>query len=369
MQSLISLAVLLFATTAAALSTAGHRVLVVLDQVDHQHAYTRFFGDLKGEPPSPASCRAQSIAILVANRTLLFFQPEVSTSRTRRPAARACSCSIWGNETTITSSSFPQRSRVRGSFLLASDDASPHAHSFPGLGPNLTPSLLVDFVKAGGNILVAMSSTTPASTSITALLSELDVTLPAERTGTVVDHFNYDSESAAEAHDVLVLDGPTEMRSAAKDFFTMPGAVLALPRTSGHVLGQSKLLTPLLRAPPTAYSYNPKEHFAAVDPDELFAAGRQLVLASTVQSQNSARVAVLGSVEMLRDEWMDVTVARPGAAKTKSENREFAKRLSGWTFQEACVLRVNSVEHGLKGQNETNPAIYRIKTDVVSWPS
>ncbi|EQL03972.1 hypothetical protein G6O67_008901 [Ophiocordyceps sinensis] len=317
MQSLISLAVLLFATTAAALSTAGHRVLVVLDQVDHQHAYTRFFGDLKarGFDLSYETPRSEGLQLFhLGERNyhhLVFFPTKVK-----------------------------------------------------GLGPNLTPSLLVDFVKAGGNILVAMSSTTPASTSITALLSELDVTLPAERTGTVVDHFNYDSESAAEAHDVLVLDGPTKMRSAAKDFFTMPGAVLALPRTSGHVLGQSKLLTPLLRAPPTAYSYNPKEHFAAVDPDELFAAGRQLVLASTVQSQNSARVAVLGSVEMLRDEWMDVTVARPGAAKTKSENREFAKRLSGWTFQEACVLRVNSVEHGLKGQNETNPAIYRIKTDV-----
>lgn len=273
---------------------------------------------------------------------------------------------MWGSAATITSSSFPQRSRVRNPYPagLVSE-----AHRTKGLGPNLTPSHLLNFVKAGGNILVALSSTTPASTSITQLLSELDVTLPAERTGTVVDHFNYDIESAAQAHDVLVLDAPTTLRPAVKDLFAMPGAVLALPRTAGHVLGQSKLLTPLLRAPSTAYSYNPKEHFAAVDPDELFAAGQQLVLASALQSENSARVAILGSVEMLQDAWMDAKVVRVGGSKTKPENREFAKRLTGWAFQETGVLRVNSIEHRMRGQNETNPVIYRIKNDVVSWHS
>ncbi|KAM4063717.1 oligosaccharyltransferase 48 kDa subunit beta domain-containing protein [Hirsutella rhossiliensis] len=317
MRSFISLVVLLFAAAAAALSTAGNRLLAVLDNVADRDAYSQFLGDLKtrGFALSYETPRSEGLQLFhVGERNydhLIFFPTKVK-----------------------------------------------------GLGPNLTPGHLLNFVKAGGNILVAMSSTTPASTSITQLLSELDVFLPAERTGTVVDHFNYDTESAAEAHDVLVLDAPTTLRPAVKGFFAMPGAVLALPRASGHILGQSKLLTPLLRAPSTAYSYNPKEHFAAVDPDELFAAGQQLHLASAVQSQNSARVAILGSAEMLQDAWMDAKVARVGATKSKAANREFAKRLTGWAFQETGVLRVNSIEHRLRGHNETNPTIYRVKNDV-----
>ena len=240
------------------------------------------------------------------------------------------------------------------------------ANRLAGLGPNLTPSLLVDFVNAKGNILVALSSTTPASTSIVSLLSELDIALPSERTGAVVDHFNYDSISAAEAHDVLVLDSPTAVRAGLKDYFHVPGGVLSLPHVTGHLLGQSHLLTPVLRAPSTAYGYNPKEQLETVDPDELFAAGRQLALVSTMQARNSARVTVLGSAEMLQDKWLEAKVARIGESKVKPENREFAKRLSGWTFQEIGVLRVSNIEHRQKGHNETNPEIYRIKTDVVS---
>lgn len=49
MRSLIKLALLLFAVAAAAMSTAGNRLLVVLDNVADQDAYAQFFGDLKGE--------------------------------------------------------------------------------------------------------------------------------------------------------------------------------------------------------------------------------------------------------------------------------------------------------------------------------
>lgn len=102
-----------------------------------------------------------------------------------------------------------------------------------------------------------------------------------------------------------------------------------------------------------------------VDPEDLFAAGKQLALVSVFQARNSARVAVVGSAEMLQDKWLDAKVSRPEGKKVKTENREFAKRLSGWAFQEIGVLRVNNIEHQLKGDNETNPEIYRIKTDVV----
>jgi oligosaccharyltransferase complex subunit beta len=136
----------------------------------------------------------------------------------------------------------------------------------------------------------------------------------------------------------------------------------------GHVLGSGPLLTPIVRAPATAYSYNPKEQAEVLDADELFAAGQQLALVSVMQARNSARVTVLGSAEMLQDKWLDAKVAKLGGKSTKTENKEFARRVAGWTFQEIGVLRVNSVEHHLQGSEELNPGIYRVKNDVVSNP-
>lgn len=238
-----------------------------------------------------------------------------------------------------------------------------------GLGPKLTPATLVDFVKADGNVFVALSSTHTIPTSITSFLSELDIALPAERTGLVVDHFNYDTVSAPEKHDVLVLDAPSPVRPGIKSFFSLSGhedPVIALPNTVGHTLGSGALLTPILRAPATAYSYDPKEQGEVVDPHDLFAAGKQLALASVFQARNSARVTVLGSAGLLQDKWFEAKVAKLDGKKAKTQNREFAKQLSGWAFQETGVLRVNSVEHRLVGDNETNPSIYRIKNEAVS---
>ncbi|KAL3965281.1 hypothetical protein ACCO45_002285 [Purpureocillium lilacinum] len=314
MRSILGVVVCAFAAAVSAVSTTGNRLLVVLDDAAEKDAYSQFFGDL----------------------TARGYEIKYETPRSEELKL----------------------------FQLG-ERAYDHLVFLPlqGLGPNLTPNLLVDFVNAKGNVLVALSSTTPASASLVSLLSELDITLPAERTGTVVDHFNYDTVSAPETHDTLVLDAPTSVRPGLKPYFDV-GGVLALPHTAGHILGQSHLLAPVLRAPSTAYSYNPKEQAETVDPDDLFAAGQQLALVSTMQARNSARLTVLGSAEMLQDKWFDAKVARGDDKKVKTENREFSKRVSGWTFQEIGVLRVNEIEHRLVGSNETNPEIYRIKTDV-----
>jgi len=238
------------------------------------------------------------------------------------------------------------------------------------LGPNLTPNILVDFMNAHGNILVALSSETTISSSITALLAELDIAVPSERTGLVVDHFNYDAASASEKHDVLLLAPPAPLRPGVQTYFTPAEPIselIAFPRGVGHTLGQGPLLNPILRAPSTAYSYDPKEQADGVDPQDLFAVGAQLGLVSTMQSRNSARFAIVGSAEMLTDKWFDAKVKKIGGKEVATWNREFAKRVSGWTFQEIGVLRVNSIEHRLNeaGATETNPKGYRIKNDVV----
>lgn len=200
-----------------------------------------------------------------------------------------------------------------------------------------------------------------------------------------MDHFNYDTLSAAEKHDVVLLPRPTAFRSGVKNFFAgANGDVIAFPRGVGHLLGNaSPLLTPVLRAPSTAYAYNPKdEPESSEDP---FAAGSQLSLVSVMQARNSARFTILGSAEMLENTWFDTSVkqslgvdgAGKNAKKTKAANREFAKQISQWTFMELGVLKVGRVQHNLvQSGNESkgnvtisgpveNPTMYRIKNDVV----
>ncbi|KAL1970975.1 hypothetical protein VTN77DRAFT_2809 [Rasamsonia byssochlamydoides] len=237
-----------------------------------------------------------------------------------------------------------------------------------GLGPALTPKLLLDFINKDGNILLALSGKSAIPSAVSSLLLELDIHISPDRTSMVVDHFNYDTLSAAEKHDVLLLPRPGVLRPDVKTFFSGEG-ILAVPRAAGQSLGNdSPLLAPILRAPETAYSYNPKED--AVTVEDSFATGSQLALVSTLQARNSARFTVLGSVESLEDKWFDATVKGPADKKeTTTVNRDFAKQLTAWTFKEAGVLKVGKIEHYLSDKDgniagELNPRIYRIKNDI-----
>lgn len=192
----------------------------------------------------------------------------------------------------------------------------------------------------------------------------------------VVDHFNYDTISASDKHDVLLLPQSSAVRSDVRNYFGGDG-VVAFPRAVAQELGSSSpLLTPVMRAPDTAYSYNPKEEAIAVE--EPFAVGSQISLVSSLQARNSARFTVLGSVEVLENAWFDAKVKALGAKDIGTSNRNFAKHLSAWTFKEIGFLKVGKVEHHLSSIEESsagngsvaqlgylNPQIYRIKNDVV----
>ena len=248
----------------------------------------------------------------------------------------------------------------------------------------MSPKALLDFTNAEGNILLALSSNTPTPAAISSLLLEIDIHLPPEKSALVVDHFNYDITSATKNHDVLLVSRPKAPRFDMKNFLGGDG-LLAVPRAVGQTLGnESPLLVPILRAPDTAYSYNPKDHAESVE--DVFASGSQLSLISAMQARNSARFVVLGSTEMLENTWFDASVRPVGdAQQVKTANKEFAKQLTAWTFKEAGVLKVGRVEHYLTSDlakmesNSSshqlgflNPKIYRIKNDVVcsvAYPS
>ncbi|KAH6657048.1 Dolichyl-diphosphooligosaccharide--protein glycosyltransferase subunit WBP1 [Truncatella angustata] len=322
MRSLVSFLLLLLAAVAQAVSSSGERLLVILDDVAEKAGYSKFFGDLEA--------RGFKIA---------YETPKSESLNLFKLGEREYDHLIF----------LPTKAK--------------------GLGPSLTPNAIVQFINADGNVLVALSGKSSAPTSIVSTLLELDIHLPPDRSGLVVDHFNFDVASAAEKHDVVLLSAPGSLRPDVQDFFTPAapnGELLAFPSGVGQTLGSGALLAPILRAPHTAYSYDPKEQAESVD--DIFASGNQLSLVTTFQARNSARVTVIGSAEMLSDKWFDAKVKKNGSKTSVATlNRDFAKRVSGWTFGEIGVLRVNWIEHHLneEGQsNASNPTIYRIKNDV-----
>lgn len=241
----------------------------------------------------------------------------------------------------------------------------------------MSPKNLLDFINQNGNILLALSADSPTPSAIISLLLELNIHLSPDRTTLVVDHFNYDTLTSADKHDVLLLPQPSAVRTDVKSFFSGDG-IIAFPRAVAQELGNaSPHLAPILRAKGTAYSYNPKDDIESVE--EPFAVGDQISLVSSMQARNSARFTVFGSVEALENKWFDAKVKGYDSKETKTANREFAKQVTAWTFMETGVLRVGRVEHHLssidsnsKGNDSLtqsgylNPNIYRIKSDVVS---
>lgn len=243
-----------------------------------------------------------------------------------------------------------------------------------GYGPSLTPKFLLEYVNAGGNVLLGLSSESGTPSAISSLLLEFDITLPTDKHSVIVDHFNHDTASSGEKHDVLLVSRSTPSRADVVNFFGGSG-LLALPQTVGQTLGNtSPLVAPILKAPVTAYAYNPKEDVESVE--DVFATGSQLSLISALQARNSARFVVLGSLESLQDKWFDASVKTLDGKSVKTVNREFAKQLTEWTFKEVGVLKVVDISHHQiapstkSGENATqigdsNPEIYRIKNDVV----
>lgn len=217
-----------------------------------------------------------------------------------------------------------------------------------------------------GNVLLTLSGKSTTPSAISSLLLELDLHLSSDRSSVVVDHFNYDTVSAAENHDVLLLQRPGQLRPDTKAFFDGEG-VLVFPRAIPQTLGDSNnLVSPILRAPVTSYSYNPKEGDAP-SAEDVTATGSQLALVSAMQARNSARFTVLGSVESLEDQWFSASVKAPTGDKSKTVNQEFAKQLTAWAFKEAGVLKVGKIEHHLAESpvSELNPSLYRIKNETV----
>ncbi|EEH21706.2 hypothetical protein PABG_03922 [Paracoccidioides brasiliensis Pb03] len=328
MRWLLSLLLLgLWGAVVHALSSSGNRLLAILENSAEKDLFSSFWEDLKG--------RGYSIT---------FKSPKD------------------GNL-----SLFKHGERAYDHLIIFSPKSK-------GLGPALTPKVLLNFINKEGNILLALSGGSVVPSALNSLLLELEITLSPDRNALVVDHFNYDTLSSPKQHDVLLLPRPQPLRPDLKSFFSGEG-VVAFPKAAGQTLGTaSPLLVPILRAPATAYSYDTKEQAQTVE--DSFAFGSQISLVSAMQARNSARLTVLGSVESLEDKWFSASVkGLKDRKETRTVNRQFAEQISAWTFKETGVVKVGKVQHYLRTDavgelapsdisGELNPSIYRIKNDV-----
>ena len=327
MRAFISLLLLCLSSLSWAKSVVGNRVLVVLEDASEKTLYSQLWSDLESRDFLVSFESPKNDQLALFKHGQLAYEHLILT---------------------------PPKSK--------------------GYGPALTPKILLDYTNAGGNTLLCLSAESGTPTAIASLLLELDIQLSPDRNAVVVDHFNFDQTSSPDKHDTLILPRPAPLRPDVKNFFGGDG-VLAVPKAAGQALGNnSPLLAPILVAPSTAYSYNPKEESEAVE--EPFASGSQLAIVSALQARNSARVTVLGSLEMLQDAWFTASVKSSDGKSVKTANRQFAQQLTEWTFKEVGMLKVGSITHYESDQKpannnsvlvaENNPSLYRIKNDVVS---
>eukprot|EP00494_Astrolonche_serrata_P033011 UN33280 len=98
--------------------------------------------------------------------------------------------------------------------------------------------------------------------------------------------------------------------------------------------------------------------------------GKQLGLVSSLQMRNNARLTLVGSIDMLSNEFaaagLDVEI-NEGEDITQTSNAVFNRDIIGWTFQERGRLRMRESRHYLlkEGENATpNPIIYTIKEEI-----
>ena len=244
-----------------------------------------------------------------------------------------------------------------------------------GLGPNLTPQSLIDFINSDGNIVIVLSAGS-VPVGLTSFLSELEIYLPSDRDSVVVDHFNYDKQSSPEKHDTLLVSTPDLLRPDLKNYFGGDNLV-AVPKAVGQILdGSSPLILPILQAQSTAYCYSTLEESDIVE--EPFGIGQQLALVSAMQARNSARVVVVGSAEMVEDAWFDTTVKSTDNSLRRTGNRDMVNKIFSWAFKELGVIKSGRIKHRLHGElsnnnsidithkvSQPNPQIYRIKNDIV----
>lgn len=193
----------------------------------------------------------------------------------------------------------------------------PTLKSFGGV---LKVAGLLDFVNMGGNVLLIANEAASEATK------DFAAEFSLEFTSVVKDHF-------------ADVDGNVKGRTVSPH---VSNVEFVMYSGIGHRLsGKNDLIHPVLTASDSAYTGKSKS----------ISYGSDVLLVSSFQALNSARVTFIGSKSLLQDKYYPL-------------NKQFASDLINWTFKEKSVIRVKSSHHGRVGEVEQH-GIYRIKDEMV----
>ncbi|KAF9429476.1 hypothetical protein BGZ76_001235 [Entomortierella beljakovae] len=311
MRAFILLSGLALAMVAHARSLTGPRTLVLLDTLDEAVSYMNLWADLESRE---------------YNLTLHDVGTAIELSKHDR--------------------------RLFDHLIIL----SPKMKDYP---QGMSAKSVVSFVADGGNVILAGSS--ELGNTLRELSREFDVEYDNRFTA-VLDHFNYDQDLGSEKHDTIVVNRENLAKiNSIVPSDSLPGPIL-FHGIAHYANPSNSLLTPILWAPKESYSWESVNINEGVDQDPTLS-GKDISLASVMQARNNARIAFLGSTELLSDSFFEASAKSVGGAETPSGNRKFAEELTKWTFQEKSVLEVVSVQHHLVGETE-EPAHYRIKDNM-----
>ncbi|KAI0713611.1 dolichyl-diphosphooligosaccharide-protein glycosyltransferase [Earliella scabrosa] len=289
------LPVLALASFALARSSTGDSVLVLLDPSLKKENFSIFFGDLEKQ-----------------GYQLTFRSPkDVTPEIIKDDVAQFAQVIVFAPET----------------------------KSFAG---DITPQSLVSLLSKNTNILLSLSS---KQTPLSSLASEFSLILPPPGTP-LISHFP--------KRDTPVTVIPVEPLQA--HHIISPNLKPVWFSGVPQALGNNPMLVPLLKAPAQAFASDADSDSgadalveAADKSGEGLWAGSSLSLVTGFQALSNARATWVGGVEMFTDEFMNKEVSKG----VKSGNRQFARDVAAWTFQESNVLRIDNVEH--HRVNETLP--------------
>ncbi|OZJ02723.1 hypothetical protein BZG36_05107 [Bifiguratus adelaidae] len=219
-----------------------------------------------------------------------------------------------------------------------------------------SPQALVKFVKDGGNLLIGADST--LQDTIRDIAHEFSVQFD-ETDSSVIDHFNVNTATDDGTHTSIIATNYNPFISSV-----ISPSLLAQPllyKGIGHkILHKNPLVNRIVMGSSTAYSAEPNEE-NPVESD-VFATGNQVGLVSATQARNSARVTFVGSLDLFSDLYFNASVTRDGK-QVPVGNRQLAKELTQWTFQEKGVLKLVSTQHHKVG-GKLQEGSYRIKDNV-----
>nr|CAG4643929.1 EOG090X05EE [Lepidurus arcticus] len=231
---------------------------------------------------------------------------------------------------------------------------APSVEEFGGL---VSVEAITKFVDAGGNVLVAASSS--AGDVLRELATECGFEVDEEGAA-VIDHLNYDVQDQGK-HTLIVAD-PANLIKASTIVGSRKIAPILFKGTGLIADKQNPLVLEILTASGTAYSYKPDQ---AID-EYPHAVGKDTLLIAALQARNNARVVFTGSLEFFSDEFFNSPVQKAigGSRYEKSGNQDLAEALSRWVFKEEGVLRVGEVKHHKVGEKQP-PSSYTILDQVV----